>query len=277
MKKPKHWINALNYHMYFKKVKDINNKVIARIRGPKILTANDDFIESVTNTDVIKKLTLKDFGKNHITHNIVDERTNMIVAQLDNKFNVFSLDGLYIGTLHNHLISVVVFYSILFITFLSLLISLLFLKQTVRLVVDSSIIINESDGQVVVENWNIFGKLESEKLLYPGKTDVYIFEITNQNDNDLHMVVDFRDINFEEIPMMFKLKHGSEYLFGSQTEWVEVETLLVEDFTLKANTTEQFVLEWAWLGNDDELDTFIGTTDDAIYTLEVKVVTTIIE
>lgn len=277
MKKPKHWINALNYHVYFKKVKDINNKVIARVRGSKILTVNDDFIESVTNSDVPKKLTLKDFGKNHITHNIVDERSDVIVAQMDNNFNIFSLEGLYIGTLHNHLISVVIFYGILFITFLSLLISLLLLKQTVRLVVDSTIIINESDGQVVVENWNIFGKLESEKLLYPGKTDAYIFEISNTNDNDLHMIIDFRDINFDEIPMKFKLKHGDEYLFGNETEWVEVEVLLVEDFVLKNNSTEQFVLEWAWLGNDDQLDTIIGTTDDAIYTLEVKVVTTIIE
>ena len=104
MRKLRHYLKSMNYNVYFKRIKDINNKIVGDIVGHQIITNNDAFIESVTNGVVEQKLDFSMFGKNYIKYTIVDERTNETIAKVDNRYNVFSLEDIYLGTIVNHIV-----------------------------------------------------------------------------------------------------------------------------------------------------------------------------
>ena len=47
MRKLRHYLKSMNYHVYFKRIRDVNNKYVGDIVGHQIVTSNDAFIESV--------------------------------------------------------------------------------------------------------------------------------------------------------------------------------------------------------------------------------------
>lgn len=275
MRKLRHYLKSMNYHVYFRKIKDVNNKEVARVFGHQILTDNQDFINSVTDTNVERKLIFGMFGKNYVKYTIVDSRDGTVLAKVDNKYNVFSLDDLYIGSIVNHVVQLICFYTLILVAFVSLIVCLLTIKSTIKMKVDSEIVITESDGRVISEEWNVFGRLKSQKQIYPGKTGTYYFTISNENDCDISLVLDFAHLNVDDVPMRYKLRFADgTYIEGN---WVGIHDLKLDSTLLEAHTSESFILEWMWITETDELDTIIGSKDHAEYTIIVNVTTTILE
>lgn len=275
MRKLRHYLKSMNYHVYFKKIRDVNNKTCAYVNGHQILTENEDFINSVTDHEVEQKLDMKLFGKNYIKYTIVDTRSGDTIAKVDNRYNVFSLEDMYIGTIVNHILRTVCVFTIIALAFISLIVSMLFIKSTIKMRVDSTLKITEFDGDVVVDEWNVFGKLKSQKVLYPGKTGKYYFTLINENDCDLNVGALFFEEDIHEVPMHYRLKCTDGTVMSD--EWVPIDKIMIETFVLAAHSEKTYELEWVWLTESDELDTILGSTEGAKYTIRVEVTSTIIE
>ena len=274
MRKLRHYLKSMNYHVYFKRIRDVNNKSVADIVGHQIITSNDAFIESVTKGVVEQKLDISMFGKNYIKYTIVDSRTGETIAKVDNRYNVFSLDDLYLGTIVNHVVRTFCVFAIIFLTLVSLFLSMLFIKSTIKMKVDSVLIVKEGNGQVVTTEWNVFGELKSEKVLYPGKSGHYYFTIINENDVDLKIVGEFSDDNPHLVPMKYRLECTDGTVISD--EWVTLEELFLSISCLPAHSEQTYHLEWVWLTESDELDTIIGSTEGAKYTIIIELTSTII-
>ena len=274
MRKLRHYLKSMNYHVYFKRIKDINNKIVGDIVGHQIITSNDAFIESVTNGVVEQKLDFSMFGKNYIKYTIVDERTNETIAKVDNRYNVFSLEDIYLGTIVNHIVRAFCVFGIIALAFISLILSMLFMKATIKMKVDSVLTIKEANGEVVTTEWNVFGELKSEKVLYPGKSGHYYFTIINENDVDLNVVGAFSDDNPYFVPMKYRLECTDGTVISD--EWVTLEELFLSISCLPAHSEQTYHLEWVWLTESDELDTIIGSTEGAKYTIKIELTSTVI-
>ena len=274
MRKLRHYLKSMNYHVYFKRIRDVNNKSVADIVGHQIITSNDAFIESVTKGVVEQKLDISMFGKNYIKYTIVDNRTGETIAKVDNRYNVFSLDDLYLGTIVNHVVRTFCVFAIIFLTLVSLFLSMMFIKSTIKMKVDSVLIVKEGNGQVVTTEWNVFGELKSEKVLYPGKSGHYYFTIINENDVDLKIVGEFSDDNPHLVPMKYRLECTDGTVISD--EWVTLEELFLSISCLPAHSEQTYHLEWVWLTESDELDTIIGSTEGAKYTIIIELTSTII-
>lgn len=274
MRKLRHYLKSMNYHVYFKRIKDINNKIVADIVGHQIITGNDAFIESVTKGVVEQKLDFSMFGRNYIKYTIVDERTGETIAQVDNRYNVFSLEGIYLGTIVNHIVRTFCVFAIIALTFLSLVLSMLFIKSTIKMKVDSVLKVTEANGKVVTTEWNVFGELKSQKILYPGKSGHYYFTIINENDVDLKIDGLFRDENPHLVPMKYRLECTDGTVISN--EWVTLDELLLTISCLPAHSEKTYHLEWVWLTESDELDTIIGSTEGAKYTIYIDLTSTVI-
>lgn len=274
MRKLRHYLKSMNYHVYFKRIKDINNKIVADIVGHQIITSNDAFIESVTKGVVEQKINISMFGRNYIKYTIVDERTGETIAQVDNRYNVFSLEGIYLGTIVNHIVRTFCVFAIIALTFLSLVLSMLFIKSTIKMKVDSVLKVTEANGLVVTTEWNVFGELKSQKILYPGKSGHYYFTIINENDVDLKINGLFRDDNPHLVPMQYRLECTDGTVISN--EWVTLDELLLTISCLPAHSEKTYHLEWVWLTESDELDTIIGSTEGAKYTIYIDLTSTVI-
>lgn len=274
MRKLRHYLKSMNYHVYFKRIRDVNNKSVGDIVGHQIITSNEGFIESVTKGVVEQKLDFSMFGKNHIKYTVVDSRTNTAIAKVDNRYNVFSLEGMYLGTIVNHVVRTVCVFTIIALAFLSLILSMLFIKSTIKLKVDSVLKVTEASGEVVTTEWNVFGELKSQKILYPGKSGHYYFTIINENDVDLNVIGAFTDNNPHEVPMRYRLECTDGTVISD--EWVTLDELLLTIHCLPAHSEQTYHLEWVWLTESDELDTIIGSTEGAKYTIIIELTSTII-
>ena len=274
MRKLRHYLKAMNYHVYFKRVRDVNNKIVGNIVNNQIITSNDAFIESVTKGIVEQKLDISMFGKNHIKFVIVDQRTNETIAKVDNKYNVFSLEGMYLGTIVNHIFRTFCVFAVIALAFISLILSMLFIKSTIKLKVDSELTIREANGKIVTTEWNVFGELKSQKVLYPGKSGHYYFTIINENDVDVNVVAKFDDNNPHEVPMKYRLESSNGNVISD--EWVTLDELLFTISCLPAHSEQTYHLEWIWYSESDELDTIIGNTEDAKYTIIIELTSTVI-
>ena len=274
MRKLRHYLKSMNYHVYFKRIRDGNNKSVADIVGHQIITSNDAFIESVTKGVVEQKLDISMFGKNYIKYTIVDNRTGETIAKVDNRYNVFSLDDLYLGTIVNHVVRTFCVFAIIFLALVSLFLSMMFIKSTIKMKVDSVLIVKEANGEVVTTEWNVFGELKSEKVLYPGKSGHYYFTIINENDVDLNIVGEFSDDNPHLVPMKYRLECTDGTVISD--EWVTLDELLLTISCLPAHSEQTYHLEWVWLTESDELDTIIGSTEGAKYTIKIELTSTII-
>ncbi len=274
MRKLRHYLKSMNYHVYFKRIRDVNNKFVADIVGHQIITSNDAFIESVTKGVVEQKLDISIFGKNYIKYTIVDQRTNAAIAKVDNRYNVFSLEGIYLGTIVNHIVRTFCIFGIIFLAFVSLLLSMLVIKSTIKMKVDSELKVAEANGKIVTTEWNVFGELKSQKMLYPGKSGHYYFTVINENDSDVMFICDFDDENEHFVPMRYRIERTDGVVITD--EWVTIDELLITSTYLPAHSEYTYHLEWIWLTESDELDTIIGMQEDATYTIKIELTSNIV-
>ena len=185
----------LKYTNVFGSIKDDNGNVVAVIKRRSVVTSNDEFINSLVATDLSKKSILSSLSKNKVLYNVIDSRTGSVVARMDNKRNLYDLEGNYIGTFGNANYLNLSLHILTVLTIIAIVLATITLKSSTTKKIDSEIIITEADGTPVSDRWNILGEEEKDKVLYPNKTYIYIFNVKNTNDIPVEFVIEFDDIN----------------------------------------------------------------------------------
>ena len=134
-------------------------------------------------------------------------------------------------------------------------------KDVVRWEDESSIKIFEDSTHIAKVN----GKIA------PESSGTYKFVVNNGTKYTLKYKIRFTETNSHNMNMKFKLKKGNIYLID---HYVSCDELNIENMTLNVQTSEDYYLEWKWVGDNDTNDTTIGNTaqnTDIEYNLAIKV------
>ena len=265
----------LKYTNVFGSIKDDNGNVVAVIKRRSVVTSNDEFINSLVATDLSKRSILSSLSKNKVLYNVIDSRTGSVVARMDNKRNLYDLEENYIGTFGNANYLNLSLHILTVLTIIAIVLATITLKSSTTKKIDSEIVITEADGTPVSDRWNILGEEEKDKVLYPNKTYIYIFNVKNTNDIPVEFVIEFDDINLADIPMRYRLSTYEGYLVGSEYVWVTMEDLEFEPVVIPPQSEATFALHWKWNTLSDEDDTTIGNTEGAEYIINVVYTATI--
>lgn len=265
----------LEYNRVYNNIKDRKGRTVGIIKEHQILTKSDLFIKDLTTNNSEHRFSIGDFKNSKVMYNVVDSRTDTIVAQMDSKFNVFDMDGVYTGSVYNHKRAVIWVYIALVIAIIGVLTAFLFFRQSTKMRIDSEIIITEANGAKITETWNILGPEKKDKVLYPGKSYTYNFTIANDNDIAISFDIKFEDLNKYNIPMKYRLSDTNGYLYGNQNSWVDANEIELEDVIIPAHTEVKYALQWMWVTEEDASDSVIGDAFDADYTIIVYYSSTI--
>lgn len=265
----------LKYTNVFGTIKDDNGNVVASIKKRTVVTNSDEFISSLVATDLSKKSILSSLSKNKVLYNVVDSRSNTVVARMDKKRNLYDLEGNYIGTLGNANYLNLSLHILTVLAIIAILLATITLKSSTTKKIDSEIVITDTSGNPIIDQWNILGEHEEDKVLYPDKTYIYVFNVKNVNDVAVTFVIDFDDINLADIPMRYRLSTYEGYLVGSENVWVTMEDLAFDPIVIPAQSEATFALHWKWNSLSDEADTTIGNTEGAEYTINIVYTSTI--
>lgn len=265
----------LKYTNVFGDIKDNDGNIVAVMKKRTIETSSDEFISSLVATDATKKCILSTLSSSKVLFDIIDTRTDSVVARMDKQRNLYDLEGYYIGTLGNANYLHVYLHILTVLTIIAILLAAITLKESTTKKIDSEIVISEADGTVVTDVWNILGAEQKDKILYPGKNYVYLFNVINTNDVPVSFVIEFDDINLAEIPMRYRLSTFDGFIVGSEYTWVEMDDLEFEPIVIPAQSEATFALHWKWQTLSDDFDTVIGNTDGAEYVINVAYTSTI--
>lgn len=265
----------LKYTNVFGTIKDDDGKVVASIKRKTVVTNSDDFISSLVATDSSKKSVLSSLSKNKVLYNVIDSRTGTVVARMDKKRNLYDLEGNYIGTLGNANYLNLYLHILTVLAIIAILLAMMTLKSSTSKEIDSEIIITDTSGKTISDQWNVFGEYEDDKVIYPEKTYIYLFTVKNLNDVPVSFVVDFYEVNLNNIPMRYRLSTYDGYLVGSEYVWVTMDDLVFDPVVIPAQSELTFALHWKWKSLSDEDDTIIGNTDGAEYIINIVYTSTI--
>lgn len=262
------FVRKLKWIHVFGKIKDVDGKVVAIVKGNKVLTMSDEFINSLVPSESSKVYKLPDNKKG--LYKIVDTRSNSVVAYMDRYRNVYDLEGSYVGTIGNASYLNLTLHILIVLTIIAVILAAISLKESASRDVDSTITIVERDGTVAEEVWNIFGAEKADKILFPGRNYIYHFTVVNDHDVDLLFNISFDADNNADVPIRYKLESPSGYLFGSELVWTDLNNMNVKNISIPANSSVTFALHWMWRSESDKKDTIIGNLDDTHYTIYVE-------
>ncbi len=105
----------------------------------------------------------------------------------------------------------------------------------------------------------------------PESSGTYKFVVNNGTNYNLKYKITFTENNIHNMNMKFKLKKGDTYLID---HYVSYDELNISNMTLNVRNSEDYYLEWKWVGDNDNDDTSIGTdanNGDIEYSLNIKV------
>lgn len=125
---------------------------------------------------------------------------------------------------------------------------------------------------------DIFASLEETengKILHPQSSGSYTFYIANTYTNPISYILDITDENIAKIPIVFRLKSNGEYIYGSDSEWVSINSFDLVEGGIQSKARQEFIIDWKWEGNNDAIDTASGimAQDGISYILNVNVTT----
>ncbi len=261
----------LGYHIYFNNIKAAKGKTVAKIKGHQIISESVDFEKDVISGESINTNLFGNIKNGKINYNLVSSISHQTIAKVDSNYNVFSLDDRFLGSFYDATKKVKIILIFTVIVIISLIINFITMPKTGDSAKPKNLVISESDGNIVTDEWNIFGKNRFESKIYPGKAGEYYFSITNENGRGCKVKIDFNDNNIYGIPMRYRIKSKDGYLSGSEEYWQDIEHLEAEDIFINANSTETFVLEWYWLDNGryDLIDTIVGSKKEYVYIVNI--------
>jgi hypothetical protein len=90
----------------------------------------------------------------------------------------------------------------------------------------------------------------------PESSGTYKFIVNNGTKYNLKYKISFTETNQYNMNIKYKLKKEDTYLID---HYVSYDELNFEDLTLNTNSSDTYYLEWKWIGDNDTLDTDIGT------------------
>lgn len=137
-------------------------------------------------------------------------------------------------------------------------------------VVSLEIIIKEDETEIK-EEWNIFGKGPNNKVIYPGKSGYFKFDISNECKKNINVTIEFGDDNPFYVPIVYRLYTNDTDLCGSKDNWVTIEELRSSNIIIEPNDELSVTLEWKWASTNYEFDTMIGSEENAYYMIKVSV------
>ncbi|MBS5853491.1 MAG: hypothetical protein ACLUG4_06095 [Bacilli bacterium] len=267
----------LGYHVYFNTIKDSNGQTVAKIKRHQIVTNDDLFFKSVLSSNTIIDVSPKELKDRKIKYTLYNEQTKQIFAKADSFFNIYNLENSYLGSFFNSTKSIIFIIRCTIFAILALFISFVSLQTTGNSTKPKELVVSEIDGGIISDEWNIFGSQIGDKILYPGKIGEYYFSITNPNQKDIVMSIEFAENNKDQLPIVYRLVCKNEYLCGETNNWIHINELYANEILIKANQTIQFRLDWNWKNSDnDEFDTQLGIDNKATYTLFVTITSILI-
>lgn len=266
MKISSDFFRKLSYTYVFGKIKDVNGKCVAVMKKGNVYTSEDSFIASLVPTDISGRFNIFESSGDVKIYDVIDSRTDKIIARIDKNLNLFDVKGLYIGTLSGNNKIFIWLYIISAIALITFLLFIILLNNSTS-ITDFEIVITDYYGNEVTENWNIFGEREVDKVIYPGKSYTYVFNVKNTSKADVDFRIDFDDINYDNVPIRYRLSSYEGYLVGDDSSWVDIDELVLDTVIIKSESEMSFALEWKWISESDTIDTFIGNSNDAKYTI----------
>lgn len=265
----------LNYYVCYNTILTKSFRKVASISDNTILSKNERFNEVIKNSNAV-------FNSNAVSSSlepkikyIIKDSNNGVIAKSDKRYNIYNLNNEYIGSIKDITSLLACLFTTTLAVVLTIILVLINLSFSSRLPSASPeyIRIQEEDGVVVVDRWNVFGRLDEEKKVHPGKSGIYNFFLVNESREDLKVTLKFDEKNLHRITMRFRLSCNDVYLSGND-EYMTIEELNQLDMSelfVKSNSQLRFRLDWKWVSISDEDDTRIGSLDKAEYTIMVKV------
>ena len=128
-----------------------------------------------------------------------------------------------------------------------------------------------SDGNI--NEINIFSLADSNrKYIAPYDKGMYEFEIKNTISENITYNLSLEEKNPDKVNIKYKLKKNGNYIIG-ENGWVYYDKIILEEVSLSSKTTDIYELEWCWVSENNELDTYIGTKEGrSEYNVTIKVV-----
>lgn len=254
----------LSYYLYFKTIKDHDKKVVARIKRNMILSSDEEFLRNVSSGKYGLQMD------ESLKYNIYNLKNNKVVAKVDKHLNVYTLNGIYSGTLYDMTKFLRIVVGCILLALITICLVFTNIAKTSADIKPTALVVSEINGEIVSTEWNIFGKYKADKIIYPGKKGEYYFELINNNSKPLSVDIVFDEVNKYSIPMIFKL--GSDDS-NSIDYYVPASSLELKNIYLEANSSKVFKLDWYWKNNgtNDDDDTKIASTGIATYTIKINV------
>ena len=118
---------------------------------------------------------------------------------------------------------------------------------------------------------NIFANpmYEMQEKIAPESTNFYQFIVRNNTIYNVNYNIDFSENNNMNINMKYRLIKNSEYVVGSDEEWVTYNELDLAKIYLESKTSDTYYLEWKWFSSDN--DNLIGKTGNVKYSLKIDI------
>lgn len=119
--------------------------------------------------------------------------------------------------------------------------------------------IYDKDGDYAnLTKLNIFTNpaYEFRSIIAPTSSNVYQFVVRNNNDFNIKYNITMVEDNKYDINMLYRLKLAGRYIKGNDIDWVDYDSLQLEDLLLAANSKDVYQLEWKWF--ESENDTNVG-------------------
>lgn len=257
----------INYHKLFITLRN-NNKIIGKVKKKEVKLFDQSIIDELllaTRSDTYTPKKTK--------YTLIDSFTNDVIAIVDANNRMFDPTGKYIGDIKDRNI-------LLFI----LLILFLFLLSTILVITNiksvgpkyRDLYVKDESGLILDEDWNIFGNTPNNKVIYPGKSGYYKFNLINDNKININCKIEFNDENDNKIPIVYRLyKNNNSLLIDDK--WHTIDEINLYDIVIDSNSEFPITLEWKWFdgGSQDFDDTLIGNLDNAIYKINILITSTV--
>lgn len=258
----------LDYYTFMKKIKKSRKEITGTFFNKEIHVTDPRLVELFTSDDF--RTEGLDVERKKKKCDVIDAIRGVKIGELDVGLNLFNNNNRYIGTLRskNKLLILIVSLFLLLMGLSFGAVSIIKSSQSQHEPID--ITISESDGTVLEHYWNVFGRDDEDKIIYPGKSGEYYIKITNNNSYDLLVDLTFSENNEHEVPMVFRIVDSSGYLSGNDSEYVDIDDINESNIFIKSKESKFFILEWKWESISDEDDTEIGLIEDAQYVFMIK-------
>ena len=134
-----------------------------------------------------------------------------------------------------------------------------------------SIVYRNNTGDIVVSG------AEGEKVIAPGTSVEYTLRLRNKDTRalDYQVHADMEFLSQHELPLKVRLLDNDDnYILGSPTEWADISELkgVACTDTILTEESHEFIFQWKWAfdGEDDAYDTFLGNVAEENVGIEVS-------